>query len=75
MVDVLFPFIDDYPSVQNPVSLTSLLKLKKSNPNWKNEKHAEYLNLVECPNKKKKIAYNRQRVKGKLTFVVADIQY
>lgn len=61
----LFPFIEDYPSIQSPVILMNYIKLKKENPKWKNEQIAQCLNLPEVKSSNKKPSkpiFNRQKV-------------
>lgn len=65
----LFPFIEDYPSIQSPILLMNYIKLKKENPKWKNERIAQCLNLPEAKSnnrKPSKPTFNRQKVCTKL---------
>lgn len=65
LVDILFPFVEDYPNVQTPENLKNYLKLNKENPEWDNDRIAQYLNLPNVKTKQnttKKIPFNRQKV-------------
>ena len=58
--------MDEYPSVQSPALLMNLLKLKKENAKWTDERVAEYMKLPECQvhsKKSNKPNFNRQKVR------------
>eukprot|EP00111_Clytia_hemisphaerica_P008471 TCONS_00024720-protein len=64
LVDILFPFVEDYPSVQTPENLKNYLKLNKQNREWDDGRIAQYLNLPNVKTKQnttKKIPFNRQK--------------